>query len=520
MALFDFLKRKPVASVKPRAKYKRNPNTPRRTYRTTRSPAYAGVATSRKTAEQAYASVTNNLFSYVPRQYLELHNYDLSKLSALNSNDLLRYLVYMEPNVSHALSNYLRVFDSGFFLLARKPNGEIHQAGTDFLEALVNRLNHPASTGFIPDRSLTSLYLQFATHELLDGAIASEEEFNGEFLVQAIHSVDPATVYFKGNNAGLLVPYQSIGGDEKSLDYRNFFYTPVDPIGGDPYGTNQILSVIQPVMNKFRLLQDFARALHNLGFDRIDIAIDQNMILEACKARGISAPNEIVAEIMKVVDEAKTSMQNLEADDNPVHLDPIKLTSLQGRNSSTGVNVQAIVNVLLADIASGLKTYATILGKRFGGSTEGYTSMEGLLFIKLIQGFQAICKRVLDRVFTLALQVEGGIQAYADWQWLEPSLRPIYESAQYFAAYSLMLWEEEQSGSISRFERDLLVRKMLALKGIPPTDAERVEGFRPSGNQPTPQRDTSQETDKEAKRKETNRDRRTTGNDDTADEED
>jgi hypothetical protein len=157
-----------------------------------------------------------------------------------------------------------------------------------------------------------------------------------------------------------------------------------------------------------------------------------------------------------------------------------------------------------------MKSYATILGKRFGGSTEGYTSIEALLFIQLIVGFQSIVERLLERMFTLALQVEAGIQAYADWEWYEPSLRPIYESSQYFSTYSLMLWEEEQSGAISQDERNRRVRRMLKLKGDPPADAKRDPDFSPSGKN-NPQRDVSQEAEKERKRKESNRDRRSTG---------
>ena len=520
MGFFDFLRRKkPVQPVKVQQniisaspKRKRG-RPPKNQYKQDNLPLFAGVATGRKSIDYNIATnITQNLFSYVPRQFLEYHKYDLSQLANLKSTDIIRLLVYVEPNVSHAISNYLRVFDSGYFLTARKPNGSVHQEGQAFLDNLIERLTHPISDGFIPDRSLSNLYLQFATHLLLDGAMSGEEEFDENYKVKGIYSVDPATITFR-NKDDRLIPTQMAFDGEVPLDYRNFFYIPVDPIAGDPYGTNQVLSVIQAVMNKFRLLQDFARALHNLGFDRIDIAIDQEAVIKAAQARGVTDTQKLINEINTVQETAKKSMESLEADDNPVHLDFIKLNALQGRNSTTGMNVQAIVNVLLSDMASGLKTYATILGKRFGGSTEGYTSVEGLLFIKMIEGFQSICKRILDRIFTLALQVEGGIQAYADWQWLEPHLRPIYESAQYYSAYSLLLWEEEQLGAISQDERNFLVRRMLKQRGSPPPDAQRVDGFQPSSKS-QPQRDVSQEDEKERRRAEANRDRRTTGEED------
>jgi len=214
----------------------------------------------------------------IPRQFLEYHKYELSNLSKLNSTDIIRLLVYIEPNVSHAISNYLRVFDSGYYLTAKKPNGETHKQGESFLNEVVMRLNNPSGSTFIPDSSLNKFVLELATHTLIDGALSAELEFDEFFRAVGTHSIDPASINF-AYEGGRMIPYQGQGLGEVPLDYPTIFYVPVDSIAGDPYGTNQILSVIQPVMNKFRLLQDFARALHNLGFDRIDIEINQQLVL-------------------------------------------------------------------------------------------------------------------------------------------------------------------------------------------------------------------------------------------------
>jgi hypothetical protein len=102
------------------------------------------------------------IVSVIPRQFLEYHKYELSNLSKLNSTDLLRLLVYIEPNVSHAISNYLRVFDSGYYLTAKKPNGETHKQGESFLNEVVMRLNNPSGSTFIPDTSLNKFVLELA----------------------------------------------------------------------------------------------------------------------------------------------------------------------------------------------------------------------------------------------------------------------------------------------------------------------------------------------------------------------
>ena len=44
-----------------------------------------------------------NLFTYIPRQFQEFHHFTLDKLQTLSSTDILRLLVYVEPNVSHAI---------------------------------------------------------------------------------------------------------------------------------------------------------------------------------------------------------------------------------------------------------------------------------------------------------------------------------------------------------------------------------------------------------------------------------
>jgi len=489
LAFLDFLKRKPTTNLSIGSK---------------------SIAVGRRTTDALTSTIaSSNIFTYVPRQFQEYHRYDLTQLSKLNSCDIIRLLVYVEPTVSHAFSNYLRVFDSGYFLTARKPNGKIHDQGQAYLDGLIDRLNNPNRQGFSFDQSLSNFYLQCASSVLLDGAVSAEMAFDENYRVMGLYPVDPMTIDFKWDGK-ISYPVQGSGFSEVSLNYRNFFYIPVDPIAGDPYGTNQVLSAIQAVMNKLRLLQDFARALQNLGFDRIDVSINQEQALAAAKTQGKTKLDEQTAFLEKVFKDTETAMENLAVDANPVHYDTLTLSALGGKNIQAGANLQAIVDVLMADIASAMKSYATILGKRFGGGTEGYTSIEALLFIQLIVGFQSIVERLLERMFTLALQVEAGIQAYADWEWYEPSLRPIYESSQYFAAYSLMLWEEEQLGAISEDERNRRVRRMLKLKGDPPADAKRDPDFSPSGKN-NPQRDVSQEEGKEKKRKETNKDRRSTG---------
>lgn len=449
--------------------------------------------------------------SAIARQYLEYHGRDMTSLISYTSIDLMKILFALDSTASHALSNFLRVFDSGYFMAVRDFDGQPLEAGQQFIDMVIRRYEQPVGEGFSPDSAISQLCNNAVIYALFHGAMAFEVVFDtGSFINTGIYLVDPSDIDFKKEQASGIertVPYYTGGRTEISMDFKNFIYVPIDPILDDPYGTSQFLSAITPIMNKVRLLQDFARALRNLGFDRIDIEVDEAALIEACKKRGIKDPEEIEKTINRVIESARDSFASLEVDDNPAHLSSIQLKPLEGRNSGSQLDVASIVNIMMSDIASGLKTFATILGKAFNRSSEGYQSIEALLYIQMVAGFHKIVERAMERIFTLILQVEGGIPGIVDFEFLEPSIRPRYESAQYFNQYQTMLWQSEKLGFISTAESARLVRKMLSLKGDPPVDALRDESYTPGATQP--QRDAGQEQDKEKKKKETKDDKRT-----------
>jgi hypothetical protein len=111
----------------------------------------------------------------------------------------------------------------------------------------------------------------------------------------------------------------------------------------------------------------------------------------------------------------------------------------------------------------------------------------------------------------LIIQVEGGIQGWVDFEFLEPSIRPTYEAAQYFTAFQTMLYQAERLGHVSQYESSRLIRKMLKLKGDPPADAKRDDNYDPGGSS-QPQRDASQERGKEESRRRTRNEQRTKPN--------
>jgi hypothetical protein len=452
----------------------------------------------------------------VARQFLEYHGYDLDSLISMSSSDLMKLLFVLDPTASHALSNFLKVFDTGYYAVAKDFNGQSNKEAQGFLDGLMNRYDRPTGEGFSGDTSISSLYSRAVTYALFHGAVAIEVEFDQFFRNQNIHLVDPLKVEFERDEKNNLTPFYLSGRDRISLNAKNFLYFPVDPLPGDVYGTSQFISAIQPIMNKVRLLQDFARALRNLGFDRIDITIDEEALIDACKKRGIKDADAIEKVIQQVIGNTQSSFSDLKVDDNPAHLSSIKLAPLDGKNSGRSLDIKAIVDVMMSDIASGLKTFATVLGKAFNRSSEGYQSIEALLFIKMVEGFQSYIERIMERVLTLIVQVEGGHQVNVDFEFLEASLRPLYESAQYFQAFQTMIYEAENRGYISEAEGGRLIRRMLKLKGDPPPDAERKEPVIPiataDGDGPppnTPERDRSQEDGKEQRRARTRSERRT-----------
>lgn len=466
------------------------------------------ISTIRQTMPSEYTSTL--VSALLPRKYAEFHDKDLTDLSKWDHKNILKILRAVSPEASQAVSTYLRIFDSGFRYSVKKTDGSLHQSATDALLKLVGQLEATdIRAGFSLPNKLNDLSQRFALDCLFKGAIAGEMVFDKDLRVQSIQYVDPWSIDFVWDKDLMkYVPYQWQVGVRRKLDIPNFFYIPVDPLGEDPYGEEQITPAIQAIIFKAMVLQDLRMAIHMNGWDRLDFSILDNAIRANIPLTERNDPAAAKKYYDAAISEITTMYKGLKPDDNIVHTDNIKVSPVRGTMGGGKFDPKPLLDVLDNQIANALKTFQVILSKKFGGGSEGFTSSEMVLYVKLVGGYQNIVENFWERALSLALRVQSGLLVDVDFSYYKPELRTDTEIAQYIAVAIANVNSSYASGAIGQNERIGRIREIGGYEGPVPNDLNP----NPVTTMPTepnqPERPPSSEPGKEEKRKETNRSRR------------
>uniref|UniRef100_A0A6H1ZA30 Portal protein n=1 Tax=viral metagenome TaxID=1070528 RepID=A0A6H1ZA30_9ZZZZ len=457
-------------------------------------------------------STPNNWTLYAStlgRQYKEYHSKDLTEIGTWDHKTLLQVLRSVSPEASHAITMYLRVFDGTFSVRGIANNGEIDERATNALKTLITKFNQNDIARFSLPNNVRDIALKFALDCLIKGAIAGELIFDKNFRVTGIAYVDPWSIEFKIDDNGRYYPVQYQTDKLVSLDIPNFFYVPVDPLGDDPYGEEGITTAIRPIIFKTMLMQDLRMAVHVNGWQRLDFKVLEEAILKNIPPNVKNDSAQLSSFIERQLNDIIETYKALNPDDNIVHTDSVEVTPIQPARGIT-LDPKPLLDVIDNQIANGLKTFQILLSKKFGGGSEGFTSSEMVLYVKLVGSYQKIVESLLERALALGLRMENGIMATVDIEFRKPELRTDTELSQWQTiaiANIAQMYDEQAIGLQEKTER---LREIGGFDGPVPDDIseERLNG----GNNPNePERPSSAEGEKERKRKETNRRRRSGG---------
>lgn len=450
--------------------------------------------------------ITNTVLG---RQYQEFHNKYLDDLQDWDHQSILRCIRQISPEASHAITTYLRVIDSGYTIEVRKGNGEIHDQAQGVLTKWVNQIESPRIDRFEMPKRLRDKNLKWFLDVLIKGAIAGELILDQDLRPVDIAYVDPWSVeFFWDEENQRYIPRQWQKDGTVALDIPTFFYVPCDPLGNDPYGEEQITSAIRPAIFKMRVMQDLQQAIHTNAWKRLDFKVLEEAILAnapaAIKADAVKLEEFIQRHLNSIINQYKS----LAPDDNLVHTDSVEVKGVEaGGGGSRGIlDPTPLLAAIDNQIANGLKTFAVLLSKRFGGGTEGFTSSEMILYVKLIGGFQAYVESMIERAMTMALRFMG-VMGNVDITFKKPELRSDMEMAQYKAVAIKNVSTAYDEQAIGEKERQRAIREIMGFTGPIPSDISDTRMV--SGKDPNqPERPAESEEEKERRRAETNRQRR------------
>ncbi|RBN41493.1 hypothetical protein DMN50_09825, partial [Priestia megaterium] len=315
----------------------------------------------------------------------------------------LKLIRDLNPTASMAIWNFLRLSNTGHELECLKPTGSNDKQGLDYINNLAKRVG--ALYGGGTDQLINVLHLTAFTQ----GAICLEVELNeGLNDVVDFHAVDPTSVDFrKDKETGeiQLVQKQS-DGTYKVLNREQVFYQPLDPDIGDPYGRSPILPVLQVVFFQTEVLKDLKAVAHNQGHARFDISIVEESILKNIPPSIASQGEQAVRQFVgKYIGDIEAAFNKLKPDDNFIHPDSVKVEMTGGTNGKS-MDATALINIINQQLVASLKQLPILLGLN-ETSTETHGTVQWQIYVAGIESIQRGVKRVIERAYNVALQVQG-----------------------------------------------------------------------------------------------------------------
>ncbi|MEP9408557.1 phage minor head protein [Peribacillus frigoritolerans] len=316
----------------------------------------------------------------------------------------LKMIRDMNPDASMAVWNFLRLANNSHELEAVGPNGKPEKASTDLINSLAQRVG--AIYGGGTDQLINVLLLTALTQ----GAVALEVELNEDLTdVVDFHAVDPSKLdYRRDKETGELELVQKqADGSYKVLNQEQVFYRPIDPDVDDPYGRSPILPVLQVVFFQMEILRDLKRAVHHQGWQRFDITVVEEAIMNNLPDEiKMAGPDEVSRYVSSYIQDIQDQMSHLEPDDDFFHTDSVQISTAGGGNNRGSMDVTGVIEVINQQVVTSLKQLPILLGRN-DGTTETHGTVQWQIYVSGIESLQRAIKRLLERAYNVALDIYG-----------------------------------------------------------------------------------------------------------------
>lgn len=315
----------------------------------------------------------------------------------------LKIIRDLNPDASMAIWNFLRLANTGHTLEAVTPSGSPEKQSTDLLNSYAPRVGKLYGGGL--DQLINVLLLTGFTQ----GAIALEVELTEDVSdIVDFHAVDPSTLDFRRNKETQEIELIQVqwDGTEKVLNTETVFYYPIDPDISDPHGRSPILPILQIIFFQIQVMKDLQKVIHHQGYERFDISIVEEAIIENLPDHiKNSTPEEVQQYVTSYIADVQRQMEDLEPDDDFYHTSSIQINSVGGSKTGT-VNAQGVIDIINQQVVTALKQLPILLGRN-EGTTETHGTVQWQIYVAGIQSIQRAIKRLIEKAYNVVLQVNG-----------------------------------------------------------------------------------------------------------------
>lgn len=339
-----------------------------------------------------------------------------SSNKARRLSQLIRNIRDYNPDAAKALSNMLRLVNSGFTITAVQEDGETPvPAGQEILDRLVRPFppmiakEYGGGASVLIDMAILTLFTQ--------GALAIEielKELTDPDPIEDMIVLDPWVIDWEKDERGRWMPGVRSLGTFTPLHPIQFRYFPADPEPNDPRGRSAFLAALDIIFFQTEVLRDLKQAVHFAGYPRVDISVVYDAVFNAIKTTrpDLAKPGQeanLQAELQGYLNDIAELVDDLEPDDAFIHYDNVtpKYIIPTGRS----VDLSQLMATIDTQVIAALKQLPVLMGRNVGAS-ETHATVQWQVFSEELAHIQRTLAGAFEWAFTLALRAYG-IQAQA-----------------------------------------------------------------------------------------------------------
>jgi hypothetical protein len=405
--------------------------------------------------------------SAIRRDDRQLANTDLlSFRTASTTNAVVRNLVASSPDMSTAVSTYLRVgIPEDFTVITRNMDGSINPEGTALAHQILRRFTYVPdyALGFSVQSSLQSISESLGKELLQYGALAGEVVLDKSRLPMQLAPVTTTNLKFYEEDAGVR-PVQDIGGVEIDLDIPTFIYVSIDQDLLNAYSTSYFESAIQPILADAEFTNDLRRVLKRAVHPRIVAEIIEEKIQKTVAPDILQDSEKYSTFLNTLIAGVESVINGLAPEDALVGFDSINYKYMEGTPSDLAGTFKAVQDLLNAKLATGSKTMPAILGHT---TTSNAASAETMLYLKHADLVRRKLNEFWSRALTISVRLFGE-DVYVDFRFAKLDLRPDGELEAFKAMEQSRILEQLSLGLLPDAEACVLLTGQLPPAGMAP----------------------------------------------------
>jgi len=344
--------------------------------------------------------------------------------TANNTQELVKTLMYSDPDVSAAANAYLTLADTDYQIHVTDLEGEEDSEGLRDVQKLVTALTTVSdyTLKFQRKKNLKQIATDMKFMLLMRGSISNELVFDKFLQPSEIKHVDTASLRWTETKPNVFKPSQEQqNGDPINLDISNFFYDDYRQNPTEIYSRSPFTAAVNTIAARQQVINDLYRIMQRTGYPRIDIEVAEEVLRKSMPENIKDDPILSKKWMADQINAITAQVNGLRADSALVHTDAFKAGLLNEGGPSKSMDVKAIIEVLNSANQSALKTMATVIGR--GDSGINTSTTEARIFAMSSDQLNIPVANILSQMFTYAMRL-GGSESIVRVEFKKAEMRP------------------------------------------------------------------------------------------------